>query len=576
MGLIFSLSLRNLLRQKRRNFLLGMAISFGMMILVIANSFSHGMVDVLINEVVANAFGHIVIDNNYGSSFPVIRDRQKMETIIKETIAPEELDEINENLAIFGRAIGNGEADNIIVVGLEVNTEQKKKQVFNNFFTLVEGDFNDFYSNEYEYPVIISPEKAKSLNVKLHDVIKVRLPMVTGQIQAAQLTVVAIANANNTFMDIVAFMDAGRVKKLVGYKPWESSQIQITLKNPKKNAKLYADQLHQKLQPRLLTFTGNIDGESIQLVAFKNDNLTKDAIKKQINLVAGDYETVLGKKGVMLNRELAAKLKLQVGDEFIFTYLTKFRGDYEEKFTLEGIYESTGLLNKNIVLVNEERVHNFYNAYLPMNVGWEELNNQPAVANLITTEWKLLPRSKDNEELQKINRAERKLNSKQVKFNVVTMYEGASQILQLESALNLVTAGAILILFMIILVGVINTLRMTIKERTREIGTVRAIGMQKSDVRNMFLMETLLLTAISCITGIILGIIVMGILGLITFNIDNALSMILKDKHLNFKLNPVAVCISFIQIMIISLVTAYFPARRAAKLTAVEALRHYE
>lgn len=555
---------------------MGIAISFGMMILIIASSFSYGLVDVLINEVVSYAFGHIVIDSNYGSSFPIIRDRQRIEAIIKETVAPEDLVNMSENIAVFGRAIGNGEADNVVVVGLELDTEQMKKRVFEDFFTLVDGDFEDFFSNEYDYPVIISLEKARTLNVKIHDVIKVRLPMVTGQIQAAQLTVVAIANANNTFMDLVAFMDAGRAKKLLGYKPWESSQIQITLKDPKKNAKLYADQLHQKLQPRLLTFTGSIGGETIQLVAFKNDNSTKETIKKQINLVRGDNETALGKKGVMLNRQLAGKLKLKVGDEFIFTYPTKFRGDYEEKFTLEGIYESTGLLNKNLLLVNEERVHDFYNTYLPLYVGWEELNIQSSVTDLVASEWKLLPRSKDNEELQKTNRAERKLRSKQVKYNVVTMYEGASQILQLENALNLVTTGAVLILFMIILVGVVNTLRMTIKERTREIGTVRAIGMQKSDVRNMFLVETMLLTIISCIAGILLGMIVMGILGAITLNIDNSLSMILKDKHLNFKLNPAAICFDFILIMIISLVTAYFPARRAAKLTTVEALRHYE
>lgn len=51
MGLIFRLSLRNLFRQKRRNLLLGIGISFGMMILVVANSFSHGLVDVLINDI---------------------------------------------------------------------------------------------------------------------------------------------------------------------------------------------------------------------------------------------------------------------------------------------------------------------------------------------------------------------------------------------------------------------------------------------------------------------------------------------------------------------------------------------
>jgi ABC-type antimicrobial peptide transport system permease subunit len=52
--------------------------------------------------------------------------------------------------------------------------------------------------------------------------------------------------------------------------------------------------------------------------------------------------------------------------------------------------------------------------------------------------------------------------------------------------------------------------------------------------------------------------------------------MILKEKHLYFKLSFGSILSNFILIMAISGLTAYFPARRAAKLSAVEALRHYE
>ena len=85
--------------------------------------------------------------------------------------------------------------------------------------------------------------------------------------------------------------------------------------------------------------------------------------------------------------------------------------------------------------------------------------------------------------------------------DVESMYEMASDVLKLEGALNLITFGAVLVLFFIILIGVINTLRMTIRERTREIGTVRAIGMQKKDVRNSFILETMFLGLFSAIAG---------------------------------------------------------------------------
>ena len=87
-------------------------------------------------------------------------------------------------------------------------------------------------------------------------------------------------------------------------------------------------------------------------------------------------------------------------------------------------------------------------------------------------------------------------------MDVRTMYETADFILKFEFALYIVALVAVLILFFIILIGVLNTLRMTIRERTREIGTIRAIGMQKYDVKYLFITETVLLAALACLAGI--------------------------------------------------------------------------
>lgn len=578
MGLIFRLSFRNLIRQRRRNLLLGIVIAFGMMILVIANSFSHGLVDVLINDVVSNVYGHLVVEGNTGFmyGYTMIRDKERIEKIIRENIDEEDLIYMNENLGMFGRAVGNGEADNIVVVGVDANSDEAQEEFFNDFFTLVEGDFNEYFSKDIQYPIIISENKANSLNVKLHDVIRVRLPMVTGQIQAAKLTVIAIANANNSFMDIVLFMDAYRVKELLGYKPWESASLQVTLKDPRKNAEKYADILHEKLKPEIISTIGKIGNKESQLLAFKNTDQAKEILIKNIKIISGDREEGLAKDGVMISEELAQKTDLQVGDEFKFQYQTKYRGLYGETLKIDAIYQSDTKLGKSIVLLNEERIHEAYNKYVPADSNQEYIKEDNDLFSVLATEWKLLERSKDSQALQKKYKEQRKIKTDQAIFDVVTMYEGASDILKLEGVLNLITIIAVMVLFFIILIGVVNSLRMTIKERTREIGTVRAIGMQKKDIRNQFIMETLFLTLISCITGIVLGIIVMYGLTAISLDVNNALSMILKDGHINFKLNPTGILTNFILILLIAGITAYFPARRAANLAAVDALRHYE
>jgi len=576
MGLISRLSLRNLLRQKRRHLFLGICIAFGMMILVIANAFSHGLVDVLINEVVSYAFGHLVIEARPGNSyFTMIRDQERIVRIIEETVKPEDLIDINENLGMMGRAVGNGESDNVVVVGITID-EDEKEFFFNDFFTLIDGDFEDFFSEEYEYPIIISEDMAKSLNVKLHDVVRIRIPMVTGQIQAAKLTVIAVAKASNTFMNFVLFMEGSKVKELLGYKPWESASLQLTLRDPLKTATHYADLLHEQLQPDLIAVRGRAN-ETVasHLLAFKENDQAKEVLRAHLTILAGDEEEAWGKKGVMVSKSLAERLHLTAGDELLFSYQTKHRGNQTETFKIDAVYTSETALGEDVILGNEERLHELLTVYLPEE-NWVFLSPDEDLYSVLATEWKLLDRSKDSRELQKTYKEERKIKSDQTRYNVITMYEGASDLLKLEGALNLLTLNAVVVLFFIILIGVINTLRMTVKERTREIGTVRAIGMQKKDVRMMFILETLFLTAISCLSGIVLGIGVIKVLGCITFKSTSALSMILKDGRLFFKLSPAGIGINFVFIMLIAGITAYFPAKRAANLSAVEALRHYE
>lgn len=577
MGLILRLSLRNLLRQKKRNLLLGLGIAFGMMVLVIASSFSHGMVDVLIEDIASMIYGQVVIDSQAGNSrYSIVRDKQRLEEIIRETIKPDDLVAIDEKLTMVVRAVGNGETDNVVFSGVTHRTEKERQAFFTRFLTLVEGDFKEFTSAHYEYPVIISQEKAQSLNVKVHDEIRIRMPMITGQIQAAKWTVIAIAKTNNAMLDMMVFMDGQRMKDLMGYKPWEAAALKISLKNPKKTAQKYADLLHQKLQPEIISIAGTIGQNPCQLVAFKNNGSAKNLLKQTIRIIQGDQRESLEKDDILLGCQLARQLGVEAGDEITFQYSTKYRGIYNEKFKITAIYDSIDPLGANILWVNEERIHDLYNRYLPAKQKADDIAKLEPVAPLLATEWKLLERSADQDSLQKKYRDNRKIKTDQNKLDVVTMYEGASEVLRLEDVLNLVTVIAVLILFFIILIGVVNTLRMTIRERTREIGTIRAVGMQKKDIRNMFLLESLLLTLFSCGAGLGFGIIAMQILGTIQFDISNALSIILKNSHLHFKINPLSLLSNFILIMLISGVTAYFPARSAARLTTVEALRHYE
>ena len=204
-------------------------------------------------------------------------------------------------------------------------------------------------------------------------------------------------------------------------------------------------------------------------------------------------------------------------------------------------------------------------------------NKDLALSKVLVPEWELLERTADTTASIK---KESKLNRESWKggrVDVATMFETASAIIDMERGLNMISFVAVIILFFVILIGVVNTMRMSIRERTREIGTNRAIGMQRTDVRSVFVFEVVFLSFFACIAGILLSFGLMTLLSSITFDVvDNSFSMFLVKKHMYFLPTIEAGFITFGIIMFISYIISYFTARHAAKMRPADALRHYE
>ncbi len=112
------------------------------------------------------------------------------------------------------------------------------------------------------------------------------------------------------------------------------------------------------------------------------------------------------------------------------------------------------------------------------------------------------------------------------------------------------------------LFGIVNTLVLTVFERTREIGMLRAIGMTRRQVRRMIRHESVITALIGAAIGIVLGVVLAALL-------------IARVDFIDFSL-PVGQLVVFaIAAVFVGIVAAIFPARRAAKLDPLQAL-HYE
>ena len=131
--------------------------------------------------------------------------------------------------------------------------------------------------------------------------------------------------------------------------------------------------------------------------------------------------------------------------------------------------------------------------------------------------------------------------------------------------------GAVLVVIVILSAAIVMTMAVT--ERTREIGTLRALGTRPSGILKMFLMEGTALAIVGCAAGMVLALVVRAAL--------NASGIILPPPpgathgmpiHVQFF--PLAYAAGLSAMILTMLVASYFPARRASRLSIVEALAH--
>lgn len=150
-----------------------------------------------------------------------------------------------------------------------------------------------------------------------------------------------------------------------------------------------------------------------------------------------------------------------------------------------------------------------------------------------------------------------------------------SQNVALFQALKLEKKGMALILTLIILVAAFNivgTLSMVVTDKTREIGILRAMGMTAGSIRRVFFLQGMIIWAVGTISGTILGLVASYVIdhyGLI--KIDASVYFI---DHLPVATQFFDVVVIIAASMGIAALATLYPARQAADLYPVEAIRH--
>ncbi len=159
------------------------------------------------------------------------------------------------------------------------------------------------------------------------------------------------------------------------------------------------------------------------------------------------------------------------------------------------------------------------------------------------------------------------------RYSIITLNDMMDQVMSMVSLLDTIGLVIFIILLVITMVGITNTFRMIMLERTREIGTIRAIGMQRNSVRNIFLLEALFIAFGGAVCGVAAAGILMALISVIPMESVEMFQFFLNKGKLSFAVLPRDMGLNILILSLMSLFAAWFPARKASRLEPALALR---
>lgn len=588
MKFIIIMAFRNLFRQKGRSILIGLGIYVSTIFLIMGYSFNKGMFkNIIKNYVDTNITGHIkvnITEKNSENNIAIVRDRKKIAYIIKTELP--DVKEVKESLIIPAYAMVNGKGSRIGLAGIQAVSPDEIHSM-----EVVEGDLEKFFNSGIENPLILEYKRAKALKVHTGDIVRIRLSTVYGQVQTAQLNLVATVKLTNVqmasfFQGILPFE---RLKEIAGYRPYEAQSLNIVLKYLKESGDMvhFADRISRILKPAPAYIEGEFSSKTSEnngiLTGIQSDRVSVEQYYRQINLLDGEMDLFeKGKGKVHITRSLAERLNLKPGSAMKLSYQTKFdKKNIILNFKVAGIIEDPDIGSSAAAFIDDESFFKTYLNDLPENdIGIKSgrlFNPESPLVTCLAHSWKLAKRTYSANEYNKKQREIRKSSYIGSILDVVTMQEPLESVFIMEPVQEAVIIFIMLIVLLIILVGIVNTTRMNIRERTKEIGTVRAIGMQRKTVVRILIMEMEILCVLTILPGIFSA---WGLMELISHiripSNDVNLSTILINGRLAFQSPIGLIAANMLLITLMSFLAVYFPVKKAVKKPVTDALGHYE
>ena len=328
-------------------------------------------------------------------------------------------------------------------------------------------------------------------------------------------------------------------------------------------------------------------GKSIRQSLTGLDMANSSFLQERLMLRQGTWDAAQAPNALILSEKIAKKLNILTGDTVTAQFQTITGQNNIADFTIAAISADSSIIGSVMAYANLPFLNNAIGLksgeYMSLGFMLDNLKDSQEFSGKLYTAMdgmglQLFDQSKKDDSgagtpFQMMMQTQNQETWKGTKYRVYTIDDVLSQAKQIVVALDSSSMIVLIVLFAIVMIGITNTFRMVMYERIREIGTMRAIGVQRGEIKSLFLYEALFLALAGAIAGIILAFIAMNLLSLINFGMESPAFLIMKNGHLSFFLPPLRALGNITIIALLTLFAAYFPAKAAARMQPANALR---
>ncbi len=281
-----------------------------------------------------------------------------------------------------------------------------------------------------------------------------------------------------------------------------------------------------------------------------------------------DYYAVLGVSRSMfdvMNFEIDKGDFFTDDDEAVLAKVAVIGPDVSTYFFGDGadpIGKTIKLDSKNFRVVGVIKSKTNYNKsiFIPLNTGMKTIFGDVKLQAIFVTvrDAKIMDTSMND--VGNLILARHKIDDpKNADFSIQNAKDALSILNTITGLLTGMLAGIAGISLLVGGIGIMNIMLVTVTERTKEVGLLKAIGAKKKDILNQFLIEAMLLTLLGGVIGVIIG----GALSYVASRLIN----------IPFVLTGYSILLAFGVSSLVGIIFGLYPANRAAKLNPIDALR---